>query len=102
MNLFMNTARMSAVLVRPDGFVAWAGEAAPNHEEASQAASRWFGEPEEVREPTPQWCPWAAPPSGPWVLLSIGVGMGPPYRHPTDWMPITPKTGVLIPCRNTT
>ena len=34
---------LSAVLVRPDGFVAWAAEAAPNHEEASQAASRWFG-----------------------------------------------------------
>jgi hypothetical protein len=37
------------VLVRPDGFVAWAGEAAPDHEEAAQAALRWFGEPEEVR-----------------------------------------------------
>ena len=41
---------LSAVLVRPDGVVAWVGEAAPNHEEAAQAASRWFGEPEEVRE----------------------------------------------------
>ncbi len=41
---------LSALLVRPDGFVAWAGEAAPNHEEAAQAASRWFGEPEEARE----------------------------------------------------
>jgi 2-polyprenyl-6-methoxyphenol hydroxylase-like FAD-dependent oxidoreductase len=40
---------LSAVLVRPDGFVAWAGEAAPDHEEAAQAALRWFGEPEEVR-----------------------------------------------------
>ncbi|WP_426700373.1 FAD-dependent monooxygenase [Rhodanobacter sp. Col0626] len=41
---------LSAVLLRPDGSVAWAGdEAALNHEEASQAASRWFGEPEEVR-----------------------------------------------------
>jgi 2-polyprenyl-6-methoxyphenol hydroxylase-like FAD-dependent oxidoreductase len=37
---------LSAVLVRPDGFVAWAGEAAPDLEEAAQAASRWFGEPE--------------------------------------------------------
>ena len=36
---------LSAVLVRPDGFVAWAGEAAPDFEEAAQAASRWFGEP---------------------------------------------------------
>ena len=34
---------LSAVLVRPDGFVAWAGEAEPNDEEAAQAASRWFG-----------------------------------------------------------
>ncbi|WP_158817755.1 FAD-dependent monooxygenase [Methylocapsa sp. S129] len=36
---------LSAVLVRPDGFVAWASEGASNHEEAAQAASRWFGEP---------------------------------------------------------
>lgn len=35
---------LSAVLVRPDGFVAWAGEASPDHEEAAHAASRWFGE----------------------------------------------------------
>jgi 2-polyprenyl-6-methoxyphenol hydroxylase-like FAD-dependent oxidoreductase len=35
---------LSAVLVRPDGFVAWAGEADPNLEEAAEAASRWFGE----------------------------------------------------------
>jgi 2-polyprenyl-6-methoxyphenol hydroxylase-like FAD-dependent oxidoreductase len=41
---------LSAVLVRPDGFVAWAGEAAPNHQEAAQAASRWFGETEEMRQ----------------------------------------------------
>jgi len=45
---------LSAMLVRPDGFVAWAGEAAPNHEEAARAASRWFGEPKEVRQPTSQ------------------------------------------------
>jgi 2-polyprenyl-6-methoxyphenol hydroxylase-like FAD-dependent oxidoreductase len=45
---------LSAMLLRPDGFVAWAGEAAPDHEEASQAASRWFGDPEEVGEPTSQ------------------------------------------------
>lgn len=36
----------SAVLVRPDGFVAWAGEAGAN-DAAIQAASRWFGEPDE-------------------------------------------------------
>ncbi|PZV34536.1 FAD-dependent monooxygenase [Mesorhizobium kowhaii] len=37
---------LSAVLVRPDGFVAWAADAAPDLDEAAQAASRWFGEPE--------------------------------------------------------
>ena len=37
---------LSAVLVRPDGFVAWAGEPEPNLEEAARAASRWFGEPD--------------------------------------------------------
>jgi hypothetical protein len=36
---------LRAVLVRPDGVVAWAGEADPNLEEAAEAASRWFGEP---------------------------------------------------------
>jgi 2-polyprenyl-6-methoxyphenol hydroxylase-like FAD-dependent oxidoreductase len=35
---------LRAVLVRPDGYVAWASEAAPDHEAAAQAASRWFGE----------------------------------------------------------
>jgi len=39
---------LSAVFVRPDGFVAWAGEATPDLEEAAQAASRWFGEPGAV------------------------------------------------------
>lgn len=34
---------LSALLVRPDGFVAWAGEAVPDNEGAAQAASRWFG-----------------------------------------------------------
>jgi 2-polyprenyl-6-methoxyphenol hydroxylase-like FAD-dependent oxidoreductase len=36
---------LRAVLVRPDGFVAWASEAAADDEGASQALSRWFGEP---------------------------------------------------------
>ncbi|WP_082124796.1 FAD-dependent monooxygenase [Lysobacter capsici] len=36
---------VSAMLVRPDGFVAWAGERAADHEQAAQAAARWFGEP---------------------------------------------------------
>ncbi|AMY03708.1 FAD-dependent monooxygenase [Mesorhizobium ciceri] len=37
---------LSAVLVRPDGVVAWASDGAPDRAEAAQAASRWFGEPE--------------------------------------------------------
>ncbi|WP_063687395.1 FAD-dependent monooxygenase [Bradyrhizobium stylosanthis] len=36
---------LSAVLIRPDGFVAWASEGAPDQNEAAQAASRWFGDP---------------------------------------------------------
>ena len=43
---------LSAMLVRPDGFVAWAGEADPDHEEAAEAASRWFGRPEEAPRPS--------------------------------------------------
>lgn len=42
---------LSAVLVRPDGFVAWAGGAAPDEEDASRAVSRWFGEPEAAPDP---------------------------------------------------
>jgi 2-polyprenyl-6-methoxyphenol hydroxylase-like FAD-dependent oxidoreductase len=48
----MDRLGLSAVLVRPDGFVAWAGEASPDLAEAAQAASRWFGEPEAEREST--------------------------------------------------
>ena len=36
---------LNALLVRPDGFVAWASDGAPDHEEAAQSALRWFGEP---------------------------------------------------------
>ncbi|WP_424136357.1 FAD-dependent monooxygenase [Roseomonas chloroacetimidivorans] len=39
---------VSAVLVRPDGFVAWAGEVAFDEEEVSKATSRWFGEAAEA------------------------------------------------------
>ncbi|WP_095200632.1 FAD-dependent monooxygenase [Mesorhizobium carmichaelinearum] len=35
---------LSAVLVRPDGFVTWAADGEPDLEEAARAASRWFGE----------------------------------------------------------
>jgi hypothetical protein len=41
-----NRLGLSAVLVRPDGIVAWASEAGANEEKAALAASRWFGEPE--------------------------------------------------------
>jgi 2-polyprenyl-6-methoxyphenol hydroxylase-like FAD-dependent oxidoreductase len=41
---------LSAVLVRPDGVVAWASDAAPDLEEATQAAMRWFGAREAVAE----------------------------------------------------
>jgi 2-polyprenyl-6-methoxyphenol hydroxylase-like FAD-dependent oxidoreductase len=34
---------LRAVLIRPDGFVAWACEGSPDDEEAAQALSRWFG-----------------------------------------------------------
>jgi hypothetical protein len=36
---------LTALLVRPDGVVAWVSEEEPRIEEAAQAASRWFGEP---------------------------------------------------------
>ena len=36
---------LSAVLVRPDGIVAWAAEGAVSQAELAQAAMRWFGEP---------------------------------------------------------
>ena len=36
---------LSAVLVRPDGFVGWAADDRPDLEEAAQTTSRWFGEP---------------------------------------------------------
>lgn len=36
---------LSAVLVRPDGFVAWACEGDPDPAEASRAATRWFARP---------------------------------------------------------
>jgi hypothetical protein len=39
---------LSALLVRPDGIVAWVGEAAPIQEDAALALGRWFGEPQEA------------------------------------------------------
>ena len=39
-----NRLGLSAVLVRPDGIVAWAAETVPDLDDAARAASRWFGE----------------------------------------------------------
>jgi 2-polyprenyl-6-methoxyphenol hydroxylase-like FAD-dependent oxidoreductase len=36
---------VSAVLVRPDGFLAWVGDDTIKHEQVVEVASRWFGEP---------------------------------------------------------
>jgi len=41
-----DTLGLSAVLVRPDGYVAWAGESNPDEGELVAAAARWFGEPQ--------------------------------------------------------
>ena len=37
---------LSALLVRPDGFVAWASDTTPNPEEITRAAARWFARSE--------------------------------------------------------
>ncbi|WP_344534661.1 FAD-dependent monooxygenase [Streptomyces albiaxialis] len=41
-----NDLGLGAVLVRPDGTVAWAGERAPGPEEFTRTALRWFGDPD--------------------------------------------------------
>ncbi|MCX5384104.1 FAD-dependent oxidoreductase [Streptomyces sp. NBC_00083] len=41
-----NDLGLGAVLVRPDGVVAWAGDRVPDREAFEQAAERWFGGPE--------------------------------------------------------
>ena len=38
---------LSALLVRPDGFVAWASDATPNPDDVTRAAARWFGSGEQ-------------------------------------------------------
>ena len=40
-----NELGLSAMLVRPDGFVAWASDEAPRAGEVEAAARRWFGAP---------------------------------------------------------
>ncbi|MGW9176997.1 FAD-dependent monooxygenase [Streptomyces decoyicus] len=41
-----NDLGLGAVLVRPDGVVAWAGEGTPDREAFERAAGHWFGGPE--------------------------------------------------------
>ncbi|MFE0023982.1 FAD-dependent monooxygenase [Amycolatopsis sp. NPDC059021] len=41
-----NDLGAGAVLVRPDGVIAWAGEREPDREAFERAADRWFGSPE--------------------------------------------------------
>ncbi|MEX3668958.1 hypothetical protein AB3X82_12255 [Paraburkholderia phenoliruptrix] len=36
---------LRAVLVRPDGFVAWACEHVPDDKQVARALSQWFGQP---------------------------------------------------------
>ncbi|MDT0449171.1 FAD-dependent monooxygenase [Streptomyces hesseae] len=44
-----NDLGLGAVLVRPDGTVAWAGDRTPDHEEFERAATHWFGGPVKER-----------------------------------------------------
>lgn len=43
-----NPLGLAALLVRPDGFVAWACDGPPSHDEVRLAATRWFGSPHPV------------------------------------------------------
>jgi 2-polyprenyl-6-methoxyphenol hydroxylase-like FAD-dependent oxidoreductase len=42
---------LGAVLVRPDGVVAWVAGSVPDVAQAAQAASRWFGQPDAAAVP---------------------------------------------------
>ena len=43
---------LRALLVRPDGFVAWASDTTPALEEVTRAAARWFASREPNRKKT--------------------------------------------------
>jgi 2-polyprenyl-6-methoxyphenol hydroxylase-like FAD-dependent oxidoreductase len=43
---------LSALLVRPDGFVAWASDTTPSPEEITRAAARWFASREHHAPPS--------------------------------------------------
>ncbi|WP_446221976.1 aromatic-ring hydroxylase C-terminal domain-containing protein [Nocardia sp. IBHARD005] len=40
-----NDLGFRALLIRPDGFAAWAGDAAPDRDEFARAAAHWFSRP---------------------------------------------------------
>jgi FAD binding domain len=42
---------LSAVLIRPDGFIAWASDSEPNEESIRQAVALWFGSCVVAKEP---------------------------------------------------
>lgn len=44
----MERLGLSALLVRPDGIVAWVGEGTPDLQDAAKAVARWFGEPDSA------------------------------------------------------
>ena len=46
-----NRLGLSAMLVRPDGIVAWACNDGPDHDAATRAAWQWFGEPDKDGAP---------------------------------------------------
>ncbi|MFZ6180982.1 hypothetical protein [Nannocystis pusilla] len=46
-----DTLGLRALLIRPDGVVAWVAEASPDLDAAVRALRRWFGDPTDMFEP---------------------------------------------------